>query len=110
MLVSRSAVALEQFVAAAETSEQTVAHVIRRVRFWVRHGPSPLNDRERKALNFMLDAGPEGMIGSMTNRKHAHLTRTSPATAQRDLVQMVELGYLKLTGAGRSARYDLAEP
>jgi Fic family protein len=56
----------------------------------------------------MLDAGPQGFIGGMTNRKYAHLTKASPATAQRDLAALVELGCLVSTGAGRSARYELA--
>ncbi len=99
---------LEQFSAAAKASEQTVAHVLRRARFWMKHAGSPLNDRQRKALNVLLDAGPEGFAGGMTNRKYAHLTKTSPATAQRDLAQLVEQGSLVLTGAGRSARYELA--
>ena len=99
---------LEQFAAAAQASEQTVAHVLRRARFWMKHAGSPLNDRQRKALNALLDAGPQGFVGGMTNRKYAHLTKTSPATAQRDLAELVELGSLVLTGAGRSARYELA--
>jgi Fic family protein len=98
---------LEQFTAAAEASEQTVAHVLRRARFWMKHAGNTLNDRQRKALNAMLEAGPEGFTGGMTNRKYAHLTKTSPATAQRDLAHLVELGALMLTGAGRSARYEL---
>src|SRR5688572_9531867 len=99
---------LEQFTAAAQASEQTVAHVLRRARFWMKHAGSPLHDRQRKALNAMLEAGPEGFTGGMTNRKYAHLTKTSPATAQRDLAHLVELGALVLAGAGRSARYELA--
>ena len=99
---------LEQFTAAAQASGQTVAHVLRRARFWLKHAKSPMNDRQRKALNALLDAGPEGFAGGMTNRKYAHLTKTSPATAQRDLAQLVERGSLTLTGAGRGARYELS--
>jgi Fic family protein len=66
-----------------------------------------MNDRQRKARHLLLDAGPSGFAGGMTNRKYSHLTKTSPATAQRDLAELVELGSLVLTGAGRSARYDL---
>jgi Fic family protein len=99
---------LEQFTAAARASEQTVAHVLRRARFWLKHARSPMNARQRKALNVLLDTGPDGLAGGMTNRKYAHLTKTSPATAQRDLAELVELGSLVLTGAGRSARYELA--
>jgi Fic family protein len=98
---------LEQFTTAARASERTVAHVLRRARFWLKHAATPLNDRQRKALNVLLDAGPEGFVGGMTNRKYAHLTKTSPATAQRDLADLVERGALVMAGAGRSARYEL---
>ncbi len=67
-----------------------------------------MNERQRKAMQRMLDAGPSGFEGGMTNRKYASLTRTSPATAQRDLAQRVALGCLTLVGAGRTARYELA--
>ncbi len=99
---------LEQFAAAAQASEQTLAHVLRKARFWLKHANSPLNHRQRKALNALLDSGPQGFVGGMTNRKYAHLTKTSPATAQRDLAELVELGSLVLIGSGRSARYELA--
>jgi Fic family protein len=85
--------------------------VIRKARFWVRHADAALNERQRKALNCMLDAGPPGFEGGMNNRKYASLTRSSPATAQRDLADLVARGLLTPVGSGRSARYELvAEP
>jgi Fic family protein len=99
---------LEQFTIAVQNSEQTIGHVLSKARFWVRHSQSPLHSRQRKALNVMLDAGAAGFIGGMTNRKYANLTKASPATAQRDLAELVQLGCLELTGAGRSARYVIA--
>jgi Fic family protein len=98
---------LKQFTAAVQESEHTLGRVLRKARFWIQHAQRPLNERQRKALNSMLDAGPEGFVGGMTNRKYAHLTKTSPATAQRDLAQLVELRCLSLVGAGRGARYEL---
>jgi Fic family protein len=100
-----------QVEAAARASEATVGHVIRKARFWVRHADAALNERQRKALNCMLDAGPPGFEGGMNNRKYASLTRSSPATAQRDLADLVARGLLAPVGRGRSARYELvAEP
>jgi Fic family protein len=43
----------------------------------------------------------------MTNAKYVNLTRSSPATAQRDLAELLAAGILTLAGAGRSARYDI---
>lgn len=95
-----------QVEAAARQSEQILGEVLRRARFFTRHGAA-LNERQRKALSRMLEAGEGGFVGGMTNRKYARLTRASPATAQRDLAALVEAKCLKLVGAGRSARYEL---
>ena len=91
---------LEQVTTAARGSEQIIRHVLRKARFWMRHSQQPLNYRQRKALNAMLDAGPSGYIGGMTNRKYVNLTNSSAPTAQRDLVELVALGSLVPAGAG----------
>jgi Fic family protein len=98
---------LEQVTIATRASEQTIRHVLRKAQFWLQHAQQPLNNRQRKALNAMLDAGPSGYIGGMTNRKYANLTKSSAPTAQRDLAELVSLGCLVPAGAGRSARYNL---
>ena len=98
---------LDQFAAAARESEHLLDRVMRKARFWIQHSQDALNDRQRKALNVMLDAGSDGFVGGMTNRKYAHLTKASPATAQRDLAELVTFRCLSLVGAGRSARYEL---
>jgi len=62
--------------------------VVEKARFWMQHASDQLNARQLKALNRMLDA--DAMVrGGMTNKKYASLTRASPATAQRDLSDLV---------------------
>jgi Fic family protein len=100
---------LEQVLAACGESAGTVERVLHKTRFWVRHAQAALGERQRKALNALLNAGPDGFLGGMTNKKYAHLTHVSPATAQRDLAELVELGILQTQGAGRSVRYELAD-
>lgn len=99
---------LEQLVAGCHESAHVVERVLQKARFWMRHAQSGFNERQRKALNVLLDAGPEGFVGGMTNRKYGHLTGVSPATAQRDLSELVERAALRVQGAGRSVRYDIA--
>jgi len=100
---------LEQLLAACGESAGTVERVLQKTRFWMRHAQSGLNARQRKALNALLDAGPGGFVGGMTNKKYAHLTHVSPATAQRDLADLTERGVLRSLGAGRGVRYELVE-
>jgi Fic family protein len=101
---------LEQVEAAARSSEAIVNAALQRARFWMKHSQSELNARQVKALNRMLDAGPQEFVGGMTNQKYARLTKTSPATAQRDLADLVAKRCLVAAGSGRSAHYALAPP
>jgi Fic family protein len=100
---------LDQIVVACADSAHTVERVVAKARFWMRHGQSRLNVRQQKALNALLDAGPRGFVGGMTNRKYAHLNRVSPATAQRDLAELAARGVLRLQGGGRSVSYEFAD-
>lgn len=99
---------LAQMEAAIRSSESIVEAVLTRTRFWMQHSRTEVNARQLKALGRMLDTLPQEFVGGMTNKKYAHLTGASPATAQRDLADLVSKGYLALRGAGRSARYELA--
>jgi Fic family protein len=101
---------LKQVEAATQSSETIVHTVLQKTRFWIRHSQSELNERQLKVLNRMLDAEPGGFAGGMTNKKYANLTKASPATAQRDLADLVAKGCLELIGSGRSVRYELKTP
>jgi Fic family protein len=40
----------------------------------------------------MLREGPDGFVGGLSAGKYATITRASPATATRDLVELVAMG------------------
>lgn len=69
-----------------------------------------LNDRQRAALLRMFRAGPEGFEGGLSAGNYARIAKTSPATATRDLAEMVERGALTRTGEKRHTRYHLPIP
>ncbi|GAB2904416.1 Fic family protein [Uliginosibacterium flavum] len=99
---------LEQIRLAANASEQTIAHTLAKARFWQRHAQTHINERQRKLLNRLLDAGVEGFEGGITTRKYVSLTRCSRATAFRELTDLVEKGLLQaVEGRGRSAGYEV---
>jgi Fic family protein len=90
------------------SSKRLLSNVMQKARFWQRHAQTDLNERQRKALNRLLDAGPGGFEGGLTNRKYAGMTHVSRATAQRELADLVKKGLLRPNpGGGRSASYDL---
>jgi Fic family protein len=66
-----------------------------------------LNARQLKAIKKMLDEGADGFKGGMNATKYKSITKTSKATATRDLQELVELGILVPTGGGRSTSYRL---
>lgn len=67
-----------------------------------------LNARQEKALLRMMRDGPAGFEGGLSAGKYSAITGTSPATATRDLAELVALGALRRTGQLRGARYWLA--
>ncbi len=66
-----------------------------------------LNPRQEKVLDRMLQAGPEGFIGGLKVENYLAITKTSRATATRDLSQLVGLGVLIQTGKLKGTRYWL---
>lgn len=106
---------LAWFVGAVERacarSLAVVDESLARARFWSEHSHLALNERQRKALHRMLEAGPGRFEGGLTTRKYVGMTGASPATASRDLADLVEKRLLVPgTGRGRSTYYDLAIP
>lgn len=69
-----------------------------------------LNERQEKALLRMFREGPEGFKGGLSAGKYSTITGTSPATATRDLADLIEKGALVRTGELRHARYHLFIP
>ncbi len=98
---------VEQVEQALRSSELLVNAVLTKARFWMTHARHELNERQAQVLNRMLDAWPKGFEGGMTNKKYQSLTGASPATAQRDLADLVEKGCLLPRASGRAARYEL---
>jgi len=89
-------------------SNELLYNIMQKARFWKHYAQRELNDRQRKAINSLLEAGPGGFVGGMTNRKYAGMTHISRATAQRELADLVGKGILRPNpGGGRSASYDL---
>jgi Fic family protein len=90
---------------AFDHAEVTLAAVTRKARIWETLKGTPLNQRQRKVINRLLD----GFDGKLTSSKWAKLTKTSPDTALRDITDLMERGILTKTGGGRSTSYELRE-
>jgi len=90
---------------AVGNAQHTLDTVLVKARFWQRWATTPLNERQVKLLNRLLD----GFEGKLTSSKWAAIARCSPDTALRDINELVALGTLrKGAGGGRSTAYELA--
>jgi len=97
---------LSCLLAAIAASEDQLALVLAKARFWETYGGCPLNSRQRLVLGRLLD----GFEGKMTSSKWARIAKCSQDTAGRDLQALLALGILVRTmGAGRSTGYRLRE-
>ncbi len=93
---------LGRAIASAQT---TLDAVLAKAHFWQRWAGTPLNQRQIKLLNRLLD----GFDGKLTSSRWGSIAKCSPDTALRDITQLLELGVLKKSpGGGRSTGYELA--
>jgi Fic family protein len=69
-----------------------------------------LNARQEKALLRMMREGPKGFAGGLSAANYMRISGASPATATRDLGDLVEKQALVRTGERRHARYWLTIP
>ena len=67
-----------------------------------------LNIRQTKVLNRMLMDGNTDFEGGITAKKYMHITKTTKATATRDLQFLHQLGVLTQFGLGRSVSYQIS--
>jgi Fic family protein len=99
---------LEWFLAcllkAIQGAEGALDSVHAKARFWKHWAGTPLNARQIKLLNRLLD----GFDGKLTTSKWASIAKCSQDTALRDITELVERGVLKKSEAsGRSTSYQL---
>jgi Fic family protein len=85
-------------------TDETLARVLQKARFWDAHEQVALNDRQRMMLNKLLD----GFDGKLTSSKWAKICKCSSDTAVRDINDLIEKNILeKETAGGRSTSYHL---
>ncbi|MBB5942850.1 Fic family protein [Xanthomonas sp. 3307] len=96
---------LQTLQRAVEDAHHTLDRVLAKTRFWQRAAAIPMNARQIKVLNRLLD----GFEGKLTNSKWAALTKASSDTALRDINDLLSRGVLRKSEAGgRSTSYELA--
>jgi Fic family protein len=96
---------LRCLVRAMDKASFTLEAVKYKERVWDSFSKIPLNERQRKLINRLLD----GFQGKLTTSKWAKIAECSQDTAHRDILDLVNRGILiKNTEGGRSTSYFLA--
>jgi Fic family protein len=91
---------------AIDGAKETLGAVLVKAHFWERFAKAPLNERQIKVLNRLLD----GFEGKLTTSKWAKLAKCSQDTAYRDILDLIDRGALqKDPGGGRSTSYSLLD-
>lgn len=89
---------------AVDQAQHTLDAVLSKSRFWQQWATTPLNQRQVKLLNKLLD----GFEGKLTSSKWAVIAKCSPDTALRDINDLLAHGVLRKSDAGgRSTSYEL---
>ena len=98
---------LDTLHGAVDQAQHTLDAVLAKAQFWQRLAMTPLNARQVKMLNRLLD----GFEGKLTSSKWAMIAKCSMDTALRDITELLALGVLRKSAAGgRSTSYELNWP
>jgi Fic family protein len=96
----------ETVLEAQRTTLARVEFAIAKTKFFDRLGEQ-LNDRQTKAIRRLFEAGPNGFIGGMSAENYLAITKTSRATATRDLSDLLRKNAVTKTGQLKHTRYYL---
>ena len=97
----------------ADTINRAQGNTIKRVDFYIAKAKlyeqlrGKLNERQDKVIARMFREGIDGFRGGLSAENYITITKTSRATATRDLQDLVTMGALTKTGELRHTRYYL---
>ena len=92
-----------------EAATRTVSRIefsIAKAKFYDRFRGA-FNERQEKVIARLFREGPDGFVGGLTAEKYVGITKTSRATATRDLAESTVRQALKKTGQLKGTRYHL---
>jgi Fic family protein len=99
-----------QFSEACKKSEMLIDRALEKARFWSVQAEHAFNERQRKTLHKLLDAGDGGFLGGLTAEKYCKITGVSKATATRDLTELLLKKALLVQGSGKATKYYVNVP
>lgn len=94
----------ECLTGALEATDEILAKVFTKAKFWEKHATTIINERQKLMINKLLD----DFYGKLTTSKWAKISKCSQDTALRDIQELIKKEILvKQPGGGRSTSYVL---
>ena len=100
---------LDCFESALHSSKNNLEIILDKSYFWDKHKFTPINDRQRKIINYLYD-NYENEVGFLRTSSYAKLANCSTDTALRDLQDLVEKEILKSEDTGKKTNYLIISP
>ena len=91
---------------AHKNTKQIIKFTLKKVVFLDQHKTN-INARQKKVLLKIFEFGISGFEGGMTSKKYVSITKTSRATATRDLQDLLEKNIVIQKGEGRNIAYEI---
>jgi Fic family protein len=103
---------LTTLIIALEDAKSSLGYILQKTEFWDKYRDENLNARQIKVINKILDKGVNNYEGGLNNRQYVAITKTSSATATRDLKDLLDRGCISLKEGttGKSSSYILEVP
>lgn len=93
-------------VSAQENTLKIIEFLISKAKFFD-HYANSLNERQKKVIKRIFDAGYSGFIGGLSAENYTRIVQTSASTATRDLTDLVNKKIVLKTGNLKGTRYWL---
>jgi Fic family protein len=93
-------------IEAQKNSIELIEFIIKKTKFFDKFG-NKLNDRQKKIIIRIFAEGPQGFEGGLSADNYISITKTSRATATRDLKDLFNKQILLKKGERKSTRYYL---
>ena len=82
---------LNCLINALKSTDSVLTRVLFKAEFWQKHLDTPINERQRKLLNKLMD----GFDGILTSSRWAKIAKCSKDSAVRDINDLIEKGILQ---------------